>query len=162
MFRFRRFPKLSHSQTAQISDSVWNTNQFVRNSDVWLIDSTNRTFSGMLKSEGPKSKQCWNLNNRSFEQNCSDFGLLGSFDRLDFGIHSIRMPIMPKSERSNRIVRISMKFFVRNLCRSFRFRHYFLFEPNLVPNREALSEIRTRSDFSIPLYRLLDSSPKQF
>ena len=49
-----------------------------------------------------------------------------------------------------------MIFSVRNPNRSFGFRHYFLFEPNLVPNREALSEIQSRSDFSIPLYCTVD------
>ena len=37
-FGFRRFPKLSHSQTSRILDSVWNPNHFVQISDVQLID----------------------------------------------------------------------------------------------------------------------------
>ena len=93
---------------------------------------------------------------RTDEQTCSDFRSFGSFDRSDFGIHSIRMPIMPKSKCSNRIVRISDN--IINPNRSIGFWDYFLFEPNLVPNREALSEIRTRSDFSIPLYLSLNCS----
>ena len=73
--------------------------------------ATKTPYSGMQKSERPKSKQCGNPNNRLFEQTCSDFRSFGSFDCSDLGIHSIRMPIMPKSERSNRIVRISDDIF---------------------------------------------------
>ena len=40
-----------------------------------------------------------------------EFWRFGSFDRSDFGIHNIRMPIMPTSERLNRIVRISDDIF---------------------------------------------------
>ena len=42
---------------------------------------------------------------------CLDFWSFGSFDRSDFGIHSIRMPIMPKSEHANPSVRISDDIF---------------------------------------------------
>ena len=61
----------------------------------------------MQKSERPKSGECWNLNNWSFEQTCSDFRPFGSFDRSDFGAYSIKYSGMPKSKRSNRLVPIS-------------------------------------------------------
>ena len=75
---------------------------------LWYKKEHKCTYSGMLKSERPKSKQCWNPNNRSFEQTFLDFGSFGSFNCSDFSIHSIRMP---KSERSNRIVLISDDIF---------------------------------------------------
>ena len=60
---------------------------------------------------------------------------------------------MPKSEHSNKHVPISdRKKNIRNPNIFVRILAFFWFEPNLVPNDCRLSEIRTSSDFGIPLY----------
>ena len=117
-------------------------------------NALNIQYSGMLKSERPKSKQCWNPNNRSFEQTCLDFGLFGLFNRSDFGIYSIRMPIMTKSERLNRIVQISDDIFCPKSEQIVRISALFSVRTNLKWNVDLTSEIRTCSDFGRLLYSL--------
>ena len=120
----------------------------------------NTTYSGMLKSERPKSKQCWNPNDRSFEQTCLDFGSFSSCDHSYFGIHSIGMPIMPKSEWSvwisDRKYRLKPERYGSNvqISASLAFLCYECWIPNDRMNRTIQNpnkSVRTidRSDLSI-------------
>ena len=144
-----------------ISFLTSNKNYIVRHGCIILNTTMERKFKLYIfccfikftvECRNPKSGECWNPNDRSFEQTCLDFRPFGSFDRSDFGAYSIKYSGMPKSVCSNRLVWISDDIFclkseqIVRISALFSVRAIFGTE-----NKSPASHNQTCSDFGIPL-----------